>query len=39
VYGSVSSAVAQLVTVSRRFEPDRERGALYAGVHARLAAG
>ncbi|HKB28258.1 MAG TPA: FGGY-family carbohydrate kinase [Candidatus Limnocylindrales bacterium] len=38
-YGSVSSAVAQLVTVSRRFEPDIERGARYAGIRERLAAG
>jgi xylulokinase len=39
VYESVSAAVAQLVTVSRRFEPDTGRGALYAGVRRRLAAG
>ncbi len=38
-YESVSTAVAQLVTVSRRFEPDTERGALYAGIRRRLAAG
>lgn len=38
VYDSVSSAVAELVTVSRRFEPDTQRGALYAGVRARLSA-
>ena len=39
VYDSVSTAVAELVTVSRRFEPDSERGARYAGVRRRLAAG
>jgi sugar (pentulose or hexulose) kinase len=39
VYASVSSAVAELVSVSRRFEPDPARGALYAGVRRRLAAG
>jgi sugar (pentulose or hexulose) kinase len=39
VYGSVSAAVSELVTVSRRFEPDSGRGALYAGVRARLGAG
>jgi sugar (pentulose or hexulose) kinase len=39
VYGSVSDAVAQLVTVSKRFEPDTSRGALYADVRSRLAAG
>ena len=38
VYPSVSRAVADLVTVSRRFEPDRYRGALYDGVRERLAA-
>jgi len=38
VYPSVSAAVAQLVTVSRRYEPDSERGARYAGVRRRLAA-
>jgi xylulokinase len=38
VYPSVSAAVAQLVTVSRRFEPDSQRGALYADVRRRLAA-
>jgi len=37
LYGSVSEAVAELVTVARRFEPDAQRGALYAGVRARLA--
>jgi xylulokinase len=36
VYESVSAAVAELVTVSRRFEPDGERGARY-GVRRRLA--
>ena len=39
VYTSVSAAVADLVTVARRFEPDPSRGALYAGVRARLGAG
>jgi len=39
VFASVSTAVAELVTVSRRFEPDTERGARYAGVRRRLAAG
>jgi xylulokinase len=39
VYPSVSSAVAELVTVSRRFEPDPRRGALYADLRGRLAAG
>jgi xylulokinase len=38
VYGSVSEAVAQLVTVSRRFDPDKPRGALYAQVRTRLVA-
>jgi sugar (pentulose or hexulose) kinase len=37
VYESVSSAVAQLVAVSQRFEPDTGRGALYAGLRERLA--
>jgi sugar (pentulose or hexulose) kinase len=37
LYGSVSEAVDRLVTVARRFEPDAQRGALYAGVRARLA--
>jgi sugar (pentulose or hexulose) kinase len=37
IYESVSSAVDRLVTVDRRFEPDPERAALYAGVRARLA--
>jgi xylulokinase len=36
VYASVSSAVKQLVTVARRFEPDAGRGALYAPVGERL---
>jgi len=36
VYPSVSAAVDHLVRVSRRFEPDRERGARYAAVRARL---
>jgi sugar (pentulose or hexulose) kinase len=39
VYESVSSAVTRLVTVSRRFEPDLDRGALYADVRRRVAAG
>ena len=38
VYESVSAAAADLVTVSRRFEPDPSRGALYADVRRRLAA-
>jgi hypothetical protein len=33
----VSGAVRQLVAVSRRFEPDAERGALYAELRSRLA--
>ena len=36
VYESVSSAVAELVTVARRFEPHAQRGALYAPVLERL---
>ncbi|HZQ49893.1 MAG TPA: FGGY family carbohydrate kinase [Candidatus Dormibacteraeota bacterium] len=36
VYPSVSAAVARLVRVSKRFEPDRGRGALYADVRRRL---
>jgi sugar (pentulose or hexulose) kinase len=39
IYDSVSTAVAELVSVSRRFEPDAERGARYSGVRRRLAAG
>ena len=39
VYPSVSEAVAQLVTVSRRFIPDAPRGALFSEMRARLAAG
>jgi xylulokinase len=39
VYDSVSTAVAELVTVSRRYEPNAERGDRYAGVRRRLAAG
>jgi sugar (pentulose or hexulose) kinase len=39
VYESVSAAVAELVAVSRRFEPDAGRGARYAGVRERIAAG
>jgi sugar (pentulose or hexulose) kinase len=38
VYGSVSDAVAELVQVGRRFEPDLQRGALYADVRSRLEA-
>jgi gluconokinase len=38
LYPSVSAAVAQLVRVSRRFEPDSRRGSHYDGVRARLAA-
>jgi xylulokinase len=38
VYASVSSAVARLVAVSRRFEPDPPRGAMYATLRKRLAA-
>jgi xylulokinase len=38
VYDSVSAAVAELVTVSRRFEPDTQRGALYADLRGRLSA-
>jgi xylulokinase len=38
VYPSVSSAVSKLVAVSRRFEPDPGRGALYEPLRARLAA-
>jgi len=37
VYPSVSSAVRQLVAVSKRFEPDAQRGAMYAGMRDRLA--
>jgi xylulokinase len=36
-YESVSAAVAKLVRVSRRFEPNPGRGALYADVRRRLA--
>jgi xylulokinase len=36
VYPSVSTAVEQLVTVSRRFEPDPARGAMYSGLRKRL---
>jgi xylulokinase len=38
IYPSVSGAVRRLVTVSRRFDPDAERGAMYAQVLSRLAA-
>ena len=37
-YPSVSAAVSELVTVSRRFEPDPARGARYGDVVRRLAA-
>ncbi len=36
VYPSVSGAVRQLVAVSRRFEPDAQRGTMYARVRSRL---
>ncbi len=36
-YPSVSAAVAEHVTVSRRFEPDKSRGARYAARRERLA--
>jgi sugar (pentulose or hexulose) kinase len=38
VYPSVSEAAAQLVQVSRRFEPNPTRGTLYTTVRARIAA-
>ena len=38
IYPSVSGAVRRLVAVSRRFDPDPERGAMYAQVLSRLAA-
>jgi sugar (pentulose or hexulose) kinase len=38
IYPSVSSAVGQLVAVAKRFEPDAERGEMYADLRARLAA-
>jgi len=38
LYSSVSSAVAQPVHVSRRFEPDAERGAMYEPLRKRLGA-
>ena len=37
IYPSVSDAVKRLVSVSRRYEPNLERGARYAEVRARLA--
>jgi xylulokinase len=37
VYPSVSGAVTQLVVVSRRFEPNAKRGAMYAELRRRLA--
>ena len=37
VYPSVSEAVAKRVRIGRRFEPDPERGALYADAMQRLA--
>jgi sugar (pentulose or hexulose) kinase len=39
VYASVSDAVAELVSVSGRFEPNPGRGELYADVRARMALG
>ena len=36
IYPSVSDAVADLVTVARRYEPDRDRGARYDEVRDRL---
>jgi xylulokinase len=38
VYESVSAAVERLVSRARRFEPNEDRGRLYAGVRNRLAA-
>jgi sugar (pentulose or hexulose) kinase len=38
IYPSVSSAVGRLVAVAKRFEPDAERGEMYADLRARLAA-
>jgi xylulokinase len=38
IYPSVSTAVQQMVTVSRRFEPDPERGAMYVALRKRLGA-
>jgi len=38
IYGSVSSAVAELVAVGRRFEPDAARGMRYERIRQRLAA-
>jgi sugar (pentulose or hexulose) kinase len=38
IYPSVSTAVEQLVTVSRRFEPDPERAAMYMALRKRLGA-
>jgi xylulokinase len=37
LYPSVSDAVARLVTVSRRFEPDRTRGKLYLDHRRKMA--
>jgi sugar (pentulose or hexulose) kinase len=39
IYESVSTAVAELVKVSRRYDPDPTRGARYAAIRERLAAG
>jgi sugar (pentulose or hexulose) kinase len=36
IFESVSTAVADLVSVSRRYDPDRERGAMYDGVRDRM---
>jgi len=38
-YASVSAATAELVRVARRYEPDRARGDMYAGVRERIARG
>jgi xylulokinase len=37
VYPSVSEAVQKLVSVSRRYEPDARRGAMYGPLRERLA--
>jgi sugar (pentulose or hexulose) kinase len=37
IYPSVSSAVSRLVAVSKRFEPDHDRGAMYGALRRRLA--
>ena len=38
VYASVLAAVVDLVHLSRRYEPDPARGALYDGLRQRMAA-